>query len=916
MKQRLINTLNIKASESSQVFDLLSVQFFIGLTNAFLNIISFSLFIYNFPITKLPLVYITIAGVLIVLNYLYEKLEHMLSPIQLLKIIISIAVVIIFGLWLGLSWGNKHDFIFVLLVANTIIYMITGYAFWGLVSLLFNVRESRRVFSVVGSGDIPAKFIGYIIAPLLIPLIGLPNLVWLAIFSLITSLVLFNRVIRKASWDGIKKKISHEHQHHTHNHHKQNLVSFFFDNKLIFTISLLSVLSYNVFILIDYTFVAQVKLKFENIADLAIYIAVFFAIGRAIAIVFKLIFTSRVIEKLGIISCLFITPIALSLFCILFFIYEGHGNYDVFIFGMMALLTEVLRSTMQEPVFFILFQPLKEQLRLKGHLIAKGYTLPPSLIIVGVSLFFFLRWGISLSIMFTIKILIINLIIWAGAIFLIQKAYLKTLHSSIKKGTFSSDENYVYDQVTIDILLNKVNTGKNAEVIYALDLLKKAGYPGLTELLYEKAANGEKEIKKYALEQLEPHSKPDLEMLNSLLAKEQDADVKQKIVSILCHHDAAYLEDIARNISSLDYDTRKTIIINLLNQQEFHHLLNAGIEINNLINSANPEERQLAINIITELKHVQFTKDISLLITDEDSSVKRSAVMAACKLKVPSLLPQILGLSDLPENKHLVIKALQQYGDKLFQDILHLPEKTVVHYTPDFIKIAANIKGEHSKLFLLTTMNTLSQETNKTVHALWSQNYGPTDPVTTEKFHALLHKYMSMGIRKITDYHAIPDYNTEKEVVKNSLLNEIRTDLTVSLKICAMLFRKKPINRILELIELEQHHKIYNAIEMIELELPKKISKDLIQLFDFILDPVEKRSALPIAEPDSLFSKIYLSDSFTYNQWTKSIVIYSSWKNNITGDLQVIALQQENSGHQIINETRNFVLSTINSIPC
>jgi hypothetical protein len=144
------------------------------------------------------------------------------------------------------------------------------------------------------------------------------------------------------------------------------------------------------------------------------------------------------------------------------------------------------------------------------------------------------------------------------------------------------------------------------------------------------------------------------------------------------------------------------------------------------------------------------------------------------------------------------------------------------------------------------------------------------------------------------------------------LLNEIKTDLVVSLKICAMLFRKKPINRILELIDIEHHNKIYNAIEMIELELPKKISKDLILLFDFILDPDDKKSMPELAVSNALFSKIYSSDSFTYNGWTKAIVMYSSWKNNIQEDLAIIAEQNENSGQFITQETRNFVLNTTN----
>lgn len=909
MKQRIYNTLNIKASESKQVFDLLSVQFFMGLATAFLNIIAFTLFIYHFPVTTLPQVYLTTAIVLLILNFFYEKLEHKLSPLQLLQIVIGASMAILLLSWIGLNFGAKSDFIFILSVANTIIYMVTGYAYWGLVSLLFNVRESRRVFSIIGSGDIPAKFIGYVSAPLLIPLIGITNLVWIAIISLGVSLFLFNKVIRKKSWDFIRAKHGHEHHPEVHTAKKQTIVSFFFQNKLIFTISLLSILSYNVFVLIDYTFIAEVKHRFESISNLALYISVFFAVGRILAIIFKLIFTSRVIERLGIISSLFITPIALFLFCMLFFIYKEQSNYNVFIFGTMALITEVLRSSMQEPVFFILFQPLKEQLRLKGHIIAKGYTFPPSLIIVGTSLILLFKWGVSLSILLTVKIILINLLIWAAVIFLIQKAYLTTLHSSIRKGIFNSDDQYVYDQTAIDILLDKIKTGKNAEVIYALDLLKKSGYPSLTDLLHQQLTHAEPEVRKYSLELLESSGKAAVKTLRTILINEKDTEVKQKIVSILCKQDAAYLDEVSADFANNDNDTRKIIIINLLNHHEFDYLLKAGNEINQLINSSNAEERLLAVSIITELKHVHFTKAITTLINDPEPSVKRNAVMAACKLKISFILPQVLDLSNHAADRYLVIKGLQLYGDKLFEDISTLPKELIHHYTPDFIKIASNIKGDHSKRFLLSTMNELNHQTNKTIHALWVQNYEPDDAKSNETMQELLNKYLKTGISKIADYQNTPNYSNEKEIVKNSLVSEIKTDLVLSLKLCEMLFRKKQISRILELIEAEKQHKLYNAMEMIEIELPKKTAKDLNSLFDFILDPQGNKVVVAKNDNTAFFRKVYFSDSFTYNPWTKAIVMYCSWKNNITGDINIISQKQETAEPLIIKETRDFVLS-------
>ena len=146
----------------------------------------------------------------------------------------------------------------------------------------------------------------------------------------------------------------------------------------------------------------------------------------------------------------------------------------------------------------------------------------------------------------------------------------------------------------------------------------------------------------------------------------------------------------------------------------------------------------------------------------------------------------------------------------------------------------------------------------------------------------------------------------------HSLLNEIKTDLVLSLKICAMLFRKKRINRILELIDIEKHQKLYNAIEMIELELPRKTSKDLVNLFDFVLDPEGHNKKITENTGGNIFNQIYSSDSFSYNSWTKALVMYCSWKNKIKDDVKNIAIVSGREEEFIVAETRDYVLNTPN----
>ncbi len=74
MRNRILNLLNIRLSESKFVFDLLGVQFFIGISNAYVSILAFTLFINKLHIEELPQAYLVIAGALLLLNVAYEKL--------------------------------------------------------------------------------------------------------------------------------------------------------------------------------------------------------------------------------------------------------------------------------------------------------------------------------------------------------------------------------------------------------------------------------------------------------------------------------------------------------------------------------------------------------------------------------------------------------------------------------------------------------------------------------------------------------------------------------------------------------------------------------------------------------------------------------------------------------------------------
>jgi len=910
MKARLHRLLNIKTSESTYIFDLLRIQLFIGIANSFMNIAAFTYFIYNFSVDGLPYLYLAIAGGLLIINIGYEKLEHRLSPLQLLKIIVGGSAAIVALFWSGFLMWNLNAMIFLLAVWSMLFYMVTGYAYWGLVSLLFNIRESKRVFSIVGAGDIPAKLIGYLSAPLLIHFIGINNLLIFSLVALGISWYFTNRLIKKKRFNELKV----HHQEHIH-HHSKGLIdilknNFFIKNRLILAISILAILSYNVFNFIDFTFISQIKLRYKTISELAAFVAVFFAVGRLVALILKLIFTSRLIERLGIITCLLITPTILFVLSIAFLGFNDRSHYSLYFFGIMALITEVLRSTIQEPSFFILFQPLNEQGRLKGHIIAKGYMLPPSLIIVGLSLIVMKDVHVTLSISFTIKILLANLCLWAIAVFFVKKEYLRTLHKSIARGTFTAEELTVFDQKAIELLLQKLQSKNQSDNIYSLKLLEKAGYEKLDTLLLEHLENTSDKVRRFALERLQHRGNLDSQHLKELLEKETDAEIREKIISALCKSDPDFLHWLSGHIPEQDRGIRKTVIIHLVEQTEFEYLYIAGREINNLIKSTIPAERELALEIISELKNIKFSVAIEQLINDAELSVQRTAIIAACKLRTRNLLPYLLDLLG-SNKKYIVLQGLILYGDDLFRDLDVLTEEQVQKNKLSLIRIAEKAKGILSTRFLLSCLDD-SLYAEKVIHALWMKGYQAEMVEIIYQLRQILKLSLNNGSEKINLYPSIAN-EYSMQLIKQSLYSEIRNDLITALKICSIIYNRNEINRVLELFENHNQHKIFNAMEMMEMVLPKQVSRQINILLDYMIDPVIFKGKLAVMPATEFYDLVISANAEKFNQWTKSICLYASYKSGEFGFLQKLPAKNDVSESAIFSETKNYVLKAIQS---
>ncbi len=100
MKSRIYSLLNIKPAEAGVVKQLFLVQFFLGVATSFVFTSALTLFLATYPIKELPNVLLLAAGLLLVANYLYARLEAKLSAKKLLQVIILFSLGSIAFTWL------------------------------------------------------------------------------------------------------------------------------------------------------------------------------------------------------------------------------------------------------------------------------------------------------------------------------------------------------------------------------------------------------------------------------------------------------------------------------------------------------------------------------------------------------------------------------------------------------------------------------------------------------------------------------------------------------------------------------------------------------------------------------------------------------------------------------------------------
>ncbi|HEX5024134.1 MAG TPA: MFS transporter [Agriterribacter sp.] len=881
LRQSILSFLQVRESESKLVSRLFIFEFFQGAALAIVFTTAITLFLQQLPIQDLPKVFVLSAFLLWVAAYIYHRLEKMFSAAKLVLVVLLFNMTSILFFLMAMSQETQPWFLFAFLATFNILYLLNNLEFWGLASLLFDVRQSKRLFSVVSASDLPAKLSGYLLTALLVPMIGTENLLWVALAFMLISLLLYKPLVRV---DEIRDMAKSTHVHHTNS--VKTVHKVITGNSLILILALISFFSLCCLIVVNIILYGYIKHEFKNDKEMQSFFAIFLAIVRLITLVVKTGVTNRLADKLGIQRSLIITPAILLVICIVeifFSMKTGSGKSTLYIFGVMALVTDVLRMAILTPVMLAAMQPLPTHQRLSGHTILKGLMDPFAFLAMGSLLWFMSTSGKELDLAFLGFILAGLIVCWMVTVLFVDKHYATALTTAIRNRTLNARNISITDKESLDILLEKIKGGNETEAIGVLNLVasnNKVREDFIAAALQHSSAT----VKKYALLLLQQNNYPAL--LPQVKAMPEDPlqkNILPEIIQTISKINPA--EDLSSFIGHEDLPVAAAAVdATLMQKGEDAH--EAMEKLQEWLASPNKEEQITGLRLAANAKVKSVTGSILALMHHENADVRKAAMEAAAKHGDDTLTKNLFTTFLEAEDDKYAMLALSQVGDKTLHSIQEylLNEKCEGVKSRKLFSVLSRSTHPEAANVLRTCITSFPKKSTLIIPAIIQKGVEVTEDRAV--YEAILVNQLNAAGELLFSIHFLESQQNGDQHIRSALYNELADIQKHCLELFTLLYDAKKIKKVKEGLSLNTKESIANALELLYIHVPHVYAGTFVSVFEH--NTVQEKYQLlkktvkePMLSEEVITKNILFDVNYSYNYWTKACVLYSFRNRNL-----------------------------------
>ncbi|MDD4603724.1 MAG: hypothetical protein PHF97_07950 [Bacteroidales bacterium] len=360
-----LKMFNIRKEEMKPVFLLMVFSFFVGLSLSFYFTASNAIFLKHFHPKMISWSYMVSGVIVCAAWWILSRLDKILTvPWQLIVKFLFVFLTVL-AITIGVWMFDTPWLAFIMFTWVRVLVYITLVTFWGLAGKLFNIRQGKRIFGLIGVGEVVSIIIGYFSIPLILHFLKAPDLLFLSSISLFVCfcvVIVILRVFRdQLSANAVPE--SNKTQKFKSEWNYWNLLK----KPYFLMISLMALLPIFGYLFVDFLFLAQTKREFSNNPEtIASFFGLFLGFVAIVELIFKLV-SGRFLNKYGLKPSLLSLPLILLVST--FFaaswgsVYGTVGMFFAFI-ALARLFERSIRGAVYEPAFQLLYQPVPSEQRL------------------------------------------------------------------------------------------------------------------------------------------------------------------------------------------------------------------------------------------------------------------------------------------------------------------------------------------------------------------------------------------------------------------------------------------------------------------------------------------------------------------------------------------------------------------------
>ena len=526
--------------------------------------------------------------------------------------------------------------------------------FWTLANELFNAREAKRLYGLIGAGGTGANIVAGLLGAKISVAFGAPALLLFCTAlmggagaaSFAGGVLGKQRLFAKAA-SGKPSAAK-----------RTGGAARVLQSPHLRTVAMLAAVTFFTTTLVDFQFKVIASNTYK-LNELAAFFSYFSAGVGVLALGLQLFGTSKLLNRAGVVGALAVLPISLAV-----------GNLTLVIFAVLwaASLAKgadtLFRYSINDATTQILYLPVPAQARIQAKAFIDTVVKPCAIALAGLSLAGYKHW-------FKVEphhVAYLSLALcsaWIAVVLKLRAHYIKSLVDNLKSKRLDleSARHRVIDGSTNNVLVKALESQDPREVLNALLLLPHLENIQLdhrVELLLEHPSP---EVRTAACEYYA--RRQTMRFANSVFRRFEDKDpaVRAAAIDAFCAigRDKA-VRSVRPFLADPDPRIRSAAVTGMIKYGGLDGVLVAAEALKTLIDNSEPVMREYAARVLGAVGVRNFYQPVLQLMNDSEPRVRRQAINAAGVLKSPEFVIPLIYRTQSIETTHEAVTALTAFG--------------------------------------------------------------------------------------------------------------------------------------------------------------------------------------------------------------------------------------------------------------